>query len=219
MTLGPAFQDEIEGVHAVLQERSRRSRDAFIESGFEMLNGMRFADLTVAALARHCGRSVGAFYKRFEDKEGFFRALQLAAVTHGRKLTRARLAPALLARMTPDEALDEMVDLLSDIFTSQARGVLRESLLRVLDPEDGWAPMRDSGREIQRLVVDRLKAEWPGVSEADAERKIRFCYQIVVGVLQNDLVNDFHSISTRDRSVRKALKAAIGDHMRSPSRY
>lgn len=215
----PAYQDEIEGVHAVQQERSRRSRDAFIESGFGMLNEMRFADLTIAALARHCDRSVGAFYKRFEDKEGFFRALQLAAVTRGRRLTRARLAAARLARMTPEAVLDEMVDLLSDIFTSEARGVLRESLLRVLDPEDGWAPMRDSGREIQRVIVERLRESGPGASEADAERKIRFCYQIVVGVLQNDLVNDFHNISTRDQSARKALKAVIRDHMSSPSRY
>ena len=218
-TSDPDLAGETQGVHTVRQERSRRSRDAFIESGFALLNESRFTDLSIAALARHCNRSVGAFYKRFADKEGYFRALQIAAVARGRKIIRRRLAPERLAGMSREDVLDELVDLLSDIFSSRVRGVLRESLLRVLDPEDGWAPMRESGREIQQVVVARLKAAWPDLGEDEAERKIRFCYQIIVGVLQNDLVNDFHTFTSRDRSLRKALKAAVKDHMHGPSRY
>ena len=215
----PEVQATLVGVHKTAQDRSRKSRDEFIESGFILLKDMRFSDLTVSGLAKHCGRSVGAFYKRFEDKEGFFRALQFAAVERNQKIIRARLADAPLANLSAAEVLNALVDTLSDIFSSEVRGVLRESLLRVREPEDGWAPMRDSGRVIQQTVVDRLKSEYPHLSEADAERKLRFCYQIVVGVLQNDLVNDFHTFSTKDKSISTALKATVNDHMMSPSRY
>lgn len=213
------LEEKIDGVFETLQDRSRKSRDAFIESGIVLLNEIRFNDLKVSDLAQHSGRSVGSFYKRFEDKEAFFRALQVATVTRDRKIIEERLGAARLAAMSPLQVLHEMVDTLADIFSSKVRGVLRESLLRILEPEDGWAPMRSSGQDVQRRIVERLKAAYPGLGEAEAERKLRFCYQITVGVLQNDLVNDFHTFSTRDQSIRSALKATLEDHMASPSRY
>lgn len=213
------LDDAIEGVYEARQDRSRKSRDAFIESGFVLLNQMRFTDLKVSDLADHCGRSVGSFYKRFEDKEAFFRALQRATVTRDRKIIEHRLGESPLAQMTPTEVLSELVDTLADIFSSEVRGVLRESLLRILEPEDGWAPMRKSGQDVQQRIVDRLKTEYPELSKAAVERKLKFCYQITVGVLQNDLVNDFHTFSSRDQSIRSALKAALADHMASRSSY
>lgn len=209
----------IQGVRAARQDRSRKSRDAFIESGIALLNEMRFRDLKVSDLACHSGRSVGSFYKRFEDKEAFFRALQAATVTRDSILIEQRLNLDRLQAMAPDAVLVEVIETLADIFTSAVRGVLRESLLRILEPEDGWAPMRESGREIQDLIVARLKTEFAPLSDAEAERKLRFCYQIIVGVLQNDLVNDFHTFSTKDQSIRAALRTVILDHMSCPSRY
>lgn len=213
------FAESIEGVFEARQDRSRRSRDAFIESGIALLNNRRFSDLKVSDLARHSGRSVGSFYKRFEDKQAFFRALQAATVARDQKIIQSRLAPERLNSLSPTEVLNELVDTLADIFSSEVRGVLRESLLRILEPEDGWAPMRQSGRDIQQRIVNRLKSSYPEMSEVQAERKLRFCYQIIVGVLQNDLLNDYHVVSTADRSVRMALKAVVADHMACDSSY
>lgn len=212
-------EEAIDGVFDARQERSRRSRDAFIESGFFLLNSMRFKDLKISDLAHHSERSVGSFYKRFEDKESFFRALQLATVTRDRKIIEDRLAQDQLASMAPVEVLHELVDTLADIFSSEVRGVLRESLLRILEPIDGWAPMRSSGQDVQQRIVDRLRSAFPTLSAIETERKLRFCYQITVGVLQNDLVNDFHTFSTRDQSIRNALKTVLEDHMASRSIY
>lgn len=213
------FDESIEGVFEARQDRSRKSREAFIASGIALLNEMRFDDLKVADLARHSGRSVGSFYKRFEDKEAFFRAMQASTVARDQKIIEYRLDRQRLNDMPPGEVLDELVDTLADIFSSEVRGVLRESLLRILEPVDGWAPMRKSGQDVQQRVVDRLKSAYPRMSEIETERKLRFCYQVVVGVLQNDLVNDYHTFSTADRSVRTALKAVVADHMQSKATY
>lgn len=213
------FSETVHGVFEAQQDRSRKSREAFIESGIALLNEMRFNDLKVADLANHSGRSVGSFYKRFKDKETFFRAMQASTVARDRLIIDYRLSRERLDSLTPGEVLNELVDTLADIFSSEVRGVLRESLLRILEPEDGWAPMRKSGQDVQQRIVDRLISAYPMMSEVDTERKLRFCYQVVVGVLQNDLVNDYHTFSTSDRSVRSALKAVISDHMNSETTY
>lgn len=207
------------GVLKTKQKRSRASRDAFIESGIVLLNQMRFADLKINDLAQHCNRSVGSFYKRFEDKDAYFRALQATTVERNKQLVDSRLNAETLAKLDRMQVLDELVDTLSDIFAGETRGILRESLLRILEPVDGWAPMRASGRDVQQRIVDRLKSEFIELGEAETERKLRFCYQIIAGVLQNDLVNDFHMFTTRDKSIRAALKASVRDHMNSTSRY
>jgi|TARA_B110000116_G_C16733252_1_gene534762 AcrR family transcriptional regulator len=213
------LEGKIDGVFEARQDRSRRSRDSFIESGITLLNQMRFNDLKVSDLTFHSGRSVGSFYKRFEDKEAFFRALQAAIVARDKRIIEQRLGKERLNSMSPKEVLDELIDTLVDIFSSEVRGVLRESLLRILEPEDAWAPMRKSGQDIQQRIVDRLKSANPERDEAGNERKLRFCYQVIVGVLQNDLVNDFHTFSTKDRSIRAALKAVVADHMQSSRQY
>ncbi len=214
-----ALDDQTEGVFAAQQERSRKSRDAFIESGIVLLNSMRLNDLKITDLATHSGRSVGSFYKRFADKDAFFRALQLASIERARHLIEARISVDQLNAMPDENVLNALIDTLIDIFTSDVRGVLRESLLRILEPEDGWTLMRESGREIQRRVVDRLKATCPDCSEAQTSRKVAFCYQVIAGVLMNDLVNDFHTFSTTDESIRGALRAIVADHMVGASRY
>jgi Transcriptional regulator len=209
----------IDGVFDVHQQRSRELRNAFVEAGFVLLNTMQFKDMKIADLAQQCGRSVGSFYKRFEDKDAYFRALRMAAVAINRQIADERLDAATLRATPPPAVIDIMVDLLADIFSGRTRGLLRESLIRILEPEDAWAPMRDSGREVLRRVTEAVADRLPGHDEDAARRKLAFCYQIVVGVLQNDLVNGFHVFSTRDESLRRALKTTLHALVDSDARY
>ena len=203
----------IPGVFEARQERSARIRDAYVDAGVEMLNETRFGDLRISDLARRCGYSVGGFYSRFRDKEAYFRALRAAAIAACDDEIDRRMAPPVLAAMEPGEALDALVDLMADIFSGRYRGVLRDSLLRILDPEDPWAPMRASARRIMRRLHESLDRRLPPHPPGEARRRISFCFQAVVGVLQNDLVNDHHVFSTRDRSVRPALKEIVRRYM------
>jgi len=215
----PILDEPVDGVFAARQLRSRKLRDAYVEAGLNLLNTMRFKDMRVTFLAEYCGYSVGSFYTRFEDKDAYFRALRAAAVALNRREIEARMTREILVNLTPDEVLDALVDLLADIFSGKTRGVLRESLLRILEPEDAWAPMRESGKEILNRIIERLETSFPPLSPKDTGKKLSFCYQIIVGVLQNDLVNDFHVFSTKDHSIRAALKTTLRDNMASLSTY
>jgi len=56
-------------------------------------------------------------------------------------------------------------------------------------------------------------AEFPDFDEDEAQMRLQFCFQLVVGALQNDLVNDYHMFSTRDESLRKALEETLRAYM------
>ena len=209
----PVIEDNVPGVFKATQKRSIRIRDAYIQAGFEALNARRFRDLRITDLAAACQCSVGSFYTRFRDKEAYFRALTAATIADCNRQIDARVSEDLLREMGPDRALDELVDLMADIFSGRFRGVLREALLRILEPDDPWAPMRASARRIVAYYHAALPDALPQFTPEDAKIRLSFCFQIIVGVLQNDLVNDYHVFSTKDRSVRAALKENIARYM------
>jgi AcrR family transcriptional regulator len=208
---------EIPGVFAAKQKRSMRIRDAYIKAGVELLNSTRFQDLKVSDLAVHAGCSVGSFYTRFKDKEVFFLLLRSAAIESCNVIIRDRVAPERLAQLSPSVALDEMVDLMGDLFTGPWRGVLRESLLRILEPDDPWAPMRESARTIIQCYDATMSTRFEHFDAEESRVRLRFCFQLTVGALQNDLVNDYHVFSTRDQSLREGLKEAVRGYMRLPT--
>ena len=208
------LEADVPGVMPARQRRSVVLRDAYIRAGIEILNTKRLSDLSVSELAQECGGSVGSFYTRFEVKEAYFRALRVAAIAMCNKEIQARVSIAKLYEMEPGEALDEMVDLMADLFTSPIRGVLRESLLRILEDDDPWAPMRDSAREIMRNYQRACATLFPEFTPEENKRRLNFCFQLTVGTLQNDLVNDYHVFSTGDESLRVGLKEALRSYMR-----
>ncbi|TMV05710.1 TetR/AcrR family transcriptional regulator [Ruegeria sediminis] len=208
------IDDDIPGVLPARQKRSKRIRDAYISAGIKLLNERRLSDLKISDLAEECGGSVGSFYTRFEDKEAYFRALRAAAIALCNAEIYDRVNVDRLYEMEAGEALDEMVDLMADLFTGPVRGVLRESLLRILEPEDPWAPMRDSAREIMRSYRRACATQFPAFTPDVAKERLAFCFQLIVGVLQNDLVNDYHVYSTRDESLRGGLKEAVRGYMK-----
>jgi AcrR family transcriptional regulator len=195
LTLG----DDVPGVFAARQKRSIRIRDKYLEAGVELLNSMRFSDLRVSDLAKKCGGSVGSFYTRFQDKEAYFRALRSATIIACNKEIDKRVNLDRLYEMETGEAMDELVD-----------------LIRILDPEDPWEPMRASARNIMFNYRRALSNEIEGFAEEEAGPRLNFCFQLIVGALQNDLVNDYHVFSTRDESLRQGLKEAVRAYLRLP---
>ena len=207
------LENEIPGALEAKQARSLRLRDHYIREGIRCLNKQRLNQLRISDLAKACGSSVGSFYTRFQDKESYFLSLRSATVEICNQEAHYRVNVEKLYSMSGAQALDEMVDLMADIFTSAVRGVLRESLLRILEPDDPWAPMRDGARSIMRNYEVACAMMFPNFSPKEAKVRLRYCFQLVVGALQNDLVNDYHVFSTKDQTLRTALKETVRLYM------
>ena len=207
------MSEKIPGVHQARQKRSIRIRDAYIQAGIELPNATRLQELKISDLAERCNCSVGSFYTRFEDKEAYFRALRVSAINACNAEIDHRVSVDKLEVLSPSDALAELVDLMADLFSGEFRGVLRESLLRILEPDDPWAPMRDSARRIMGNYHAALGHKFPQFEGLEVQRRLSFCFQLIVGALQNDLVNDYHVFSTRDQSLRNGLKDAVKKYM------
>ncbi len=207
------FPESVPGVFNAQQGRSMRIRDGFIAAGVKALETQRFANLSVSQLAKMSGNSVGSFYSRFEDKDAYFRALQVSAVQSLDRNLIDKFSSDIQNSPSSAAALALLVDLLCNIFGSKYRGVLRESLLRILDSDDPWAPMRQSAKRIISILHNELCESFDGFTKAQTQERLSFCFQMIVGVLQNDLVNDYHVYSLKDGSVREGLKAVIYSYM------
>ncbi len=202
---------DIPGVFEARQKRSVRIRDSFINVGVEALNEIRLKDLTVAALCQRSGNSVGAFYTRFQDKDAYFRAVRGFTIESLEQEALVRFSVDSLQGVGSKEILHLLVDLMVDIFTSRFRGVLRESLVLILEPDDPWAPMRGSALKIVSILQEGLADT--SSERTDTDIRCRFCFQLIVGALQNDLVNDYHVFTTKDSSLRRGLKEAVCAYM------
>jgi AcrR family transcriptional regulator len=77
------------------QVRSRQQRDRLMKAGERVFAERGFWQAHVADIAKRAGCSVGSFYRRFQDKEAFFFALQADMAAH---------AEANIARFFDDPA-------------------------------------------------------------------------------------------------------------------
>src|SRR5258708_36530177 len=73
------------GVTPSRQKRSRETTAALLQAGAEMLRSHSLAELSIEALCRKVGATVGAFYSRFESKDAYFNALMALAARDGER--------------------------------------------------------------------------------------------------------------------------------------
>src|SRR3954454_14769615 len=97
-SMQPPSELDLPGVTPSRQQRSRETTAALLAAGAEMLRTHSLAELSIEALCRQVGATVGAFYSRFESKEAYFNALMALAARDGER----RVSD--LAGAAPDDA-------------------------------------------------------------------------------------------------------------------
>ena len=139
------------------QGRSRRTLQKFLEATRELLEDKNFDDISVAEITQKAGASVGAFYARFDDKEGlleYLRDLFDAEVTGDVRRT-------LDAKNWDDAPLEGVVrELLQVLVKSHRhhRGTLRALVLRALAGGSGVEPSREMPEALSpaKPLVDQI---------------------------------------------------------------
>ena len=213
LSLSSNLFDTVDGVFPAQKRNSANSQATLIRVGIETLQKKRLDEIAIPDLAKSCGVSVGAFYARFRDKDAYFRALQAQTVFENDLLTQKTLHETDLGALTPKEVIEQVINLLLSIFNSPFRGVLRESYMRTQGSFDYWVDMRASGQEVQQVLVDSLKYRLPDQSVEQAETRLQFAYQTIVGILQNDLVNSFHVFKACDQALSAELSRMLEGYL------
>ncbi|MBU1375035.1 MAG: TetR/AcrR family transcriptional regulator [Alphaproteobacteria bacterium] len=123
------------------QNRSREQRDRLLKAGERAFAASGFWQTHITDIAKRAGCSVGSFYRRFEDKEAFFLALQsdMAARAEA-NITKFFEDPA-----RDGEGLDELMIRLTRNTARTVRGIegyYRALFELSLRGQNVWPPMR-----------------------------------------------------------------------------
>ena len=164
---------------------------ALLQAGAEMLRTHSLSELSIEALCKRVGATVGAFYSRFESKEAYFNALIELAARDGDRALWLMAEKELFKGVDLAGLCGIMVSGIAT-WTRNHEGVLRATL------------QHRGGAMTERATPLLLAAMGKG-REAAKKRSIAFGFQLVVGTLVNAILNDPGPISLREPEIEVRL--------------
>ena len=196
------------GVTPSRQKRSRETTAALLQAGAEMLRTHSLAELSIDALCRQVGVTVGAFYSRFESKDAYFNALMALAARDG----ESRLSRMKEDRRLADADLAELSRLLVRGTTGWIRnheGVLRAALQHDDTRPDRWSTFKALARANVADATPILLGAMGRGNKAAKTRAIAFGFQVVLGTLVNAILNDPGPLSIQDKEMEERLASCL----------
>ncbi len=187
---------------SIKQKRSKKTYDALIKTGFNLLKTREYDSITVAELSKAADYSVGAFYTRFQSKDEFFDAL----VIHHFKTRDAHL-DRLFSTSHNDDFADVLIKDIVNYFRINQK-FWRAALKRSMRDPDFWSPIKRSGHNIATSFIVKLN-ELSNRPLTDLEEtNVRFAFQIVFGIINNTIINEPGPISLKQKLfVEKLIRA------------
>ena len=195
---------DLPGVTPSRQRRSRETTAALLQAGAELLQTHSLAELSIEALCKRVGATVGAFYSRFESKEAYFNALMALALRDGER----RLSQLTGSVPSSTADLAGLCPVLVHGITSWMRdheGVLRAALQHGDTRPDKWTPFKGLAQAVTQAATPLLLPAMGKAARAAKTRAIGFGFQVVLGTLVNAILNDPGPISIRDEEMETRL--------------
>lgn len=179
----------VPGVTPSQQARSGATFLVLLRAGQKALEHGGMDDMTIGDIARSAGTSVGAFYGRFENKEVFFSAIQVASIGE----IEANLH-AMFETLEADDA-DVTLILVSIakfwvMLFRENRGLYRASFKHSSAQPGVWTPFRRLGYTASELIVSHVLPRLLKLGLECNDMQIKAAMQFVNGLLVNSTIND-----------------------------
>ena len=195
------------GVTPSRQKRSRETTAALLAAGADMLRRHSLAELSIEALCRQVGATVGAFYSRFESKDAYFNALMALAAQDGERRV-SEMAERAGANADLAGRCHQIVGGIIGWMRAH-EGVLRAALQHADNRPDSWSPFKALARiNTERAIPLLLPAMGKG-RRAAKSRAIAFGFQVVLGTLINAILNDPGPLSLHDKELKERLSGCL----------
>jgi AcrR family transcriptional regulator len=172
-----------DGVLPVKQQRGGRTRDRLLKAGQRLIAKRDFDSTSVADIAGAAGCSVGAFYQRFRDKDGFFGALIAQYVSEARATT-----VALFEKFHDDRLIGALVLATATRFRGN-RGLIRAAIRKQLEEPTVWEPIRRQGYFAADSFIAWQAARLGRKLTPSEIIATRFAFQVLYGTLNNAIIN------------------------------
>ncbi len=182
--------DQLDGVLPVNQARSRDARDRLLQAGERVFAKLGYDAAHVTDIASAAGCSVGSFYRRFRDKEAFFKALH-------HRFNERNLENSARFFTLPQWQSEPSAVMVRALIEGTAHvmkrnhGFFRALFQRSLAGAgaDYWPQMRAGTRRQGELLAEFLAARGEGTHENLSEACV-FALRSIDGALVHRMLND-----------------------------
>ena len=169
------------------QSRSQETLDRILDAAEQVLAEKAFGEATLAEIMERAGVTVGAFYRRYPDKNALLRHLDERFF--GEMLSRAEqlLDPARWQTATARQIIEEMCRQAVEVY-SLRRGLLRSLFLRARTD----TVLQQSALHVNEQFLGRLRTVLmplrSQMTHPDPERAIELGFMMMIGSLRELVV-------------------------------
>jgi len=183
--------DHIDGILPANQARSRNARDRLLQAGERVFAKLGYDAAHVSDIAQAAECSVGSFYRRFRDKEAFFKALH-QRFTERNLENGARFFDMPQWQSEPTSAMLRTLIGNTAQIMKRNHGFFRALFQRSLAGAgaDYWPRMRAGTQRQGELLAALLTSRGEGGGGRDLVKDCVFVLRAVDGSLVHRLLND-----------------------------
>ena len=189
------------------QSRSRESTETLLEIGRRLIEQRGVDDCSMNEVAAAAGSSVGALYFRFGNKERFVSEVMRRQVDDTAKQIPVFLAEIEAKATSPSEVIEAAIKWFVLEF-GKNRGLLRAQIRRALDNPQEWQPFQQIGRDLVDGAIAIIE-HLPEFKQDDGwQRGVRVAMQMVLGMLNNIVINRPGPLDLSDEATSRELSRA-----------
>jgi AcrR family transcriptional regulator len=171
------------------QTRSQETLDRILDAAEKVLEEKSFTEATLAEIMERAGVTVGAFYRRFPDKDALLHLLDERFFHEMHERADELLDPGRWRGALASDIIHELARTAVQVYTTR-RGLARSIFLRArVDPV-----IQASGRRVNAHYIERLRqllldpSRRHDVTHPDAERAIALGFMMFYGALRETTV-------------------------------
>lgn len=169
------------------QTRSQATLDRILDAAENVLEEKSFGEATLAEIMERAGVTVGAFYRRFPDKDALLHLLDNRFFAELHEIAEASLSETKWRSATVPEIIYGFADTAVQLYRAR-RGLLRSLFLRArTDPV-----IMQSARDVNANYIDRLRGlllvRRDQLGHPFPERAVELGFMIFVGALRETVL-------------------------------
>lgn len=189
------------------QSRSRESTLALLAIGRSLIEERGIDGTSMNDVAAAADSSVGTLYFRFGSKERFVSEV----IQRHNDETRERLE-RFVARTTANaksaaEVIDAFVHWIVAGYIRHG-GLLRAQMRHAVDHPETWPSFRAAGQAITEGMIRAIERFPEATDQTDWRRRVRFAMQMILGTLNNALINQPGPLHLTDAEMSTELSRA-----------
>ncbi|HZZ13794.1 MAG TPA: helix-turn-helix domain-containing protein [Paraburkholderia sp.] len=202
-------------VPAPRQTRSQQGLARMLQAGRELIEASGdLNDLSINDIVERADTSIGAFYRRFDNKDSFFEVLQAEAMEQGLAYLRETVERDPAWRSDDAATLADAAVAFYVLAFRRNRGLYHASLLRASQRKANWDAVKATNHDVLAVIVPRLVRALQrerGLNDHDStarslEFEVRATLQLIIGMLVNSVLNDPGPLTLNSRRLKPWLQ-------------